>query len=285
MIIDAFILFNEIQMLDLRLHELSEDCDYFVLVEAAQTFAGRPKSYCFLENKEIFSKFLHKIIYFQVPRLPPLQEDTEEQRFRLETFQRDRIFDAVTHVPGISDEDIILISDVDEIPSRSAIRRVGDALLDSELVSFKQDHFRRKLNSEGLVKDEWALWPGTCAVKYKTFSRFMPGALRSQSRIDRFDLHSENRLLKLDVLDGGGWHLSYFGDARSLSWKVASFSHGASDSAVKYSNDAVEATQNINNEFADDDEIVRFYEIIQKLNYNVPISILRHPQKYSRLIV
>lgn len=283
MIIDAFIFFNELQLLEVRLNELAEVCDFFVIVEAAQTFGGRSKSYCFLDHKDRFSKFLHKIIYFQIPKLPPIPEDTESDRFRLEEFQRNRLFDAITHIPNVGYKDIVLISDVDEIPSVSGIRRAAEMLSSHEVVSFAQDHYRGCLQER--VADEWALWPGTIAVKYEMFSRFTPNALRAEARIDRFDITSMNRNVALDVVDEGGWHLSYFGGSAAVSWKVASFAHGAPDSVVQYNREAIEAHQALGEECDDPETLLRAYTTIANLNGKVPKHILAHPQRYAKLIV
>jgi hypothetical protein len=159
----------------------------------------------------------------------------------LEKFQRDRLFDAVTHVPGIGFNDIILLGDADEIPSVSAIGKAAEILEDADLVSFAQDHYRGSLN--GRVTDEWDPWPGTIAFKYKMFSRFTPDELRLEARIDRFNKDSKNRKIKLDFVENGGWHFSYFGGKNSIASKVSSFSHGAQNSAVKYNQNVSEVMQ------------------------------------------
>jgi beta-1,4-mannosyl-glycoprotein beta-1,4-N-acetylglucosaminyltransferase len=283
MIIDSFIFFNEIQLLEVRLNELFDICDYFVIVESAQTFAGRSKTYTFLEHKEKFSKFLHKIIYFQIPKLPPIIDDTEENRFRLEKFQRDRLFDAITHVPNIDFNDIVLLGDADEIPSIPGILRAAELLGGMDLVSFAQDHYRGSLN--GRVTDEWDPWPGTIAFKYKMFSRFTPDELRFEARIDRFNKGSKNRKIKLDFAENGGWHFSYFGGKNSIAWKVSSFSHGAQDSVVKYNQNVSEVIQTLDADRVKFEDINKAKSTISLLSEKIPSHILHNPEKYINLII
>lgn len=283
MTIDSSIFFNEIQLLEIRLNELSDICDYFVIVESAQTFAGRPKTYTFLEHKEKFSDFLHKIIYFQIPKLPPIVDDTEQNRFRLEKFQRDRLFDAITHVPGVDFNDIILLGDADEIPSVSGIRRAAELLNDVDLVSFAQDHYRGSLG--GRVTDEWDPWPGTISIKYKMFSRFTPDELRLEARIDRFNKHSQNRQIKLDFVEKGGWHFSYFGGKNSIAWKVSSFSHGARDSEVKYNQNVSEVLQILDSDRVKFEDLNKANLTISLLGEEIPSHILKNPEKYVNLII
>ena len=65
-IIDCFTFYNELDMLELRLNELNEVVDYFVLVECVKTHANNDKELYFENNKDRFSKFLDKIIHIIV---------------------------------------------------------------------------------------------------------------------------------------------------------------------------------------------------------------------------
>jgi len=65
-IYDAFLFFNELDLLEIRLNILNEYVDYFVIVEAVETFSGLPKKLFYEENKARFEKFKHKIIHYVV---------------------------------------------------------------------------------------------------------------------------------------------------------------------------------------------------------------------------
>ena len=69
---DCFTFKNELLLLDLRLHELSEAVDFFVLVEGTRSFTNRPKPLYFLENLERFKPFLDRIIHIIVDDFRPI---------------------------------------------------------------------------------------------------------------------------------------------------------------------------------------------------------------------
>ena len=67
---DIFTLNNELDMLELRLNILNDYVDYFVIVEATETFTGVDKPLYYQLNKERFSEFEHKIIHFVIKDTP-----------------------------------------------------------------------------------------------------------------------------------------------------------------------------------------------------------------------
>ena len=62
-IIDAFTFYNELDMLLYRLSVLDHVVDHFIIVEATKTHAGKDKPLFFEDNKQMFSRFLHKILH------------------------------------------------------------------------------------------------------------------------------------------------------------------------------------------------------------------------------
>ena len=63
MIYDCIPFFNELDILNLRLHILDPIVDKFIIEEATVTFSGQPKELCFEKNKDMFREFLPKIEY------------------------------------------------------------------------------------------------------------------------------------------------------------------------------------------------------------------------------
>ena len=122
MIYDCFIFFNEIDLLDLRLNELDSVVDKFVIVESTETFSKKKKTLFFNENKERFSKFKDKIIHIIVDDSPELTKTSSDPggRWNIEHFQRNCIERGLV---DCKPEDIILVSDVDEIPRKSSIKK------------------------------------------------------------------------------------------------------------------------------------------------------------------
>ena len=86
MIYDCFSFYNELELLELRLHELKDVVDKFVLVEATRKHSNQPKSLCFLENRDRFAQFADKIIHIVVDDAP-----ATDRPFAIERFQRNAI--------------------------------------------------------------------------------------------------------------------------------------------------------------------------------------------------
>ncbi|MBF0160509.1 MAG: tetratricopeptide repeat protein [Magnetococcales bacterium] len=125
-IYDCFTFFDEFDMLDIRLHHLWDYVDRFVLVEADHTHRGQPKEFIFDKNKERFSWASSKIIHVKAnlsvagrnfSRSSALNE--RDDNWKTEHDQRNAIMEGLR---SARDDDLILISDLDEIPSHAAMR-------------------------------------------------------------------------------------------------------------------------------------------------------------------
>jgi beta-1,4-mannosyl-glycoprotein beta-1,4-N-acetylglucosaminyltransferase len=108
---DCFTFFDELEVLELRLAELSDVVDHFVLVESTLTFTGRPKPLFFLENKERFRPYLHKIEH--VVLTDNDYPDAITSAWDREHFSRRAMLHGLKHA---APDDFVLVSDVDEIP-------------------------------------------------------------------------------------------------------------------------------------------------------------------------
>src|SRR3989338_10201209 len=97
-IYDCFSFFNEVELLKVRLDELYDSVDYFVLVESVETHRGNPKTLYFSENKHLFQPYLDKIIHIVLDEYHP-----EMGLWTREHHQRESIKNGLTHC---TDEDI-----------------------------------------------------------------------------------------------------------------------------------------------------------------------------------
>lgn len=152
LIFDCFTFFNELDLLELRLNELNEVVDYFVLVEATNTHTGKEKPLYYWENKDRFLPFSSKIIHVVVDDLPAeasklrlfldriyhltldkgsINLAFKREAWNREMFQRNAILRGVLSVSP-RDSDIVIISDVDEIPSKEWVTQAR-----SEITSIK----------------------------------------------------------------------------------------------------------------------------------------------------
>jgi beta-1,4-mannosyl-glycoprotein beta-1,4-N-acetylglucosaminyltransferase len=116
---DCFTFFNELEVLELRLAELFEVVDRFVLVEARLTFTGRPKPLIFLENRERFRPYLEKIEHVVLA-------ETDFPQGTVSAWDRE-YFSRRAMLRGLADaasDDFVLVSDVDEIPRPDVLAQV-----------------------------------------------------------------------------------------------------------------------------------------------------------------
>lgn len=205
-VIDCVTFFNELDILEIRLRELAEVVDRFVLVEATHTHAGQPKPLYFEQNKARFREWLPKIRHIIVHDLPTGNGLPGTRR--REMAQRNAIlrglFDA-------DDHDVILISDVDEIPRRSHIPRT----LDPGVVAvYDQTLYYYNLNTSSTTR-----WRGTRAAPAADVRALSPHVIRYGLGVP--DEHYPHYML----VQNGGWHLSYFGDVAHIQQKMTSFLH------------------------------------------------------------
>ncbi len=215
---DCFIFFNELDLLEIRLNVLNDVVDKFVLVEATKTFSNVGKPLYFKENKERFKKFEDKIIHIVVDEYP-----TFESAWDYEWHQRNSITKGLI---DCKDNDIILISDIDEIPNPVQINKYKKY---SGVKVFKQKMFYYYLNKIDLINPYWT------GVRMLNYSDFIKNDSSPQ----------KTRHLRGTLVNDGGWHFSYLGGAEKIAEKIKSFSHQEYNSSVY--TDLVKIQQKIEN--------------------------------------
>ena len=122
-VVDCFTFFNELDILELRLAELDNVVDFHVLVEATHTFTGQRKKLYYDEVKAEprFAKYLHKIVHLVIRNgVHETAQLSSEQVWKREHFQRDQINRGLDRLK-LKETDILLISDVDEIPDATTV--------------------------------------------------------------------------------------------------------------------------------------------------------------------
>ena len=228
-IYDCFMYFDEDLLLDIRLNSLNKFVKKFVITEATYTHNGTKKKLNFDINK--FKKFEDKIIYLVVDKQPNnildlIQGETEEQKgeklilngMARDYFQRENLSRGINEA---SNDDLILISDLDEIPNLNQINLTN---IKNNIVIFKQKMFYYKLN---LVYEDYT-WLGTKAVKKKNlispqWLRNIKGKKYPKWRIDTF--FSRKKYTNLFFVKDGGWHFTCLRTAEELEKKLLNFAH------------------------------------------------------------
>jgi beta-1,4-mannosyl-glycoprotein beta-1,4-N-acetylglucosaminyltransferase len=122
-IYDTFPFDGELDLLDHRLHETFDLVELFVLVESAETFRGQPKRLHFKENRERFAWASAKIRHITLDTLGPAGSSP----WRRQALQRDAI---MLGLRDAAPDDIVLVLDADEIPSRAVLQRLRSEGLD-----------------------------------------------------------------------------------------------------------------------------------------------------------
>ena len=228
-IFDCFMYFDEEQVLDLRLNVLYQNVDYFVIVESTYNHKGEKRNLLF--NSKKFEKFSDKIIYLVYDKIPQLVEpiketDNEKEKdgkyimnaLYRENAQRDFILEGLK---SAKKDDLILISDVDEIPKLSSVNLDQ---IKNEIILFKQDMFYYKYNLS-LPNFKWT---GTKAVKRKNL--VSPQWLRNVKdrkypfyRVDTF--FSDKKYINIQIINDGGWHFSNIKSPEMIEHKLRSYLH------------------------------------------------------------
>ena len=129
---DVFLFNNEFDVLEIRLNELSPIVDRFVIAESPVTHSGKEKPLHFSENRERFASFADRIdhVVTKLPLAAPDEQnlskrERERRSFNREHTQRNGLFEALS---GLADDDVILLSDVDEIPRATALKTACETI-------------------------------------------------------------------------------------------------------------------------------------------------------------
>ena len=163
-IFDCFMYCDEKMLLDIRLNILNKYVDKFIIVESSFYHNGKNRELTFDIND--YEDFKEKIIYVKVTEKPNnvRQYDTKDKKsvdifnaLLLDNFQRNKILLGLSQS---SSEDIIIISDIDEIPN---LENVDLRLISEKFIFFKQDFFYYKFN----LQHPTLKWFGSKATKKK----------------------------------------------------------------------------------------------------------------------
>ena len=204
MVYDCFQFFNELDILKIRLNVLSPVVDKFVISEATETFSGLAKPLYYEENKELFAEFRDKIIHVVVEDTP--KGDTHYR----DTFQKN----AVTRgLKGCTDEDIIIFSDLDEIPNPDKIREILQNFQKDKIYHFAQRLFYCYLNMEevsGSLLSYAGEFEGVAHKKWIGTKLLSYQLLREQNLLLGELRFPERKQIGIRV-EEGGWHFGYMG--------------------------------------------------------------------------
>lgn len=237
--------FNEIELLKMRLEELDPVVDQFVLVECAETQKGEPKSFCFNENRQLFEKYLHKITHVMVH-----EKHASTEFWGRENFQRNCIMRGLQNCQA---SDIILISDLDEIPRPEIVQKLSQSLPNESsklmkegvgkkfkvhnkkksgpgkaekmfylkgALAFEMAFYCYQLNRQTPTGERWGggPWVGTVATTYEMVQKF--GVQHFRDYRWKFPREIDS-----------GWHFTWMGGKDKIRQKMRSIIEGNSEIA------------------------------------------------------
>lgn len=212
MIVDCFTFYNELEILKKRLRYLSAKVDKFVLVESTVTHKGNPKKLYYKDNRDEFAEWNDKIEYVLVSDNP-----TDENPWSRENHQRNCIQRGLDRL-GLRSDDIVMISDVDEIPD---LRFVGNIPVGHEIVTAHMYSFEYSFDFMQTREP----WFGTVMTRYGNMNN--PQYYRERRWHFPFCQYS-------------GWHLSSFGDADFVYNKITNFAHCNDENVKKITKEELE---------------------------------------------
>lgn len=200
---DCFMYFNEEELLRTRIEELWDSVDFFVLVEGSHTHTGNEKPFYFKENEKAFEKYRDKLISRQVA-LPPHGKEPWFGWGR-EILQRASINHALAELK-LKDDDIVLSSDVDEIPRARVIEEYKGM---AGICCIEERTYHYNLNCQ---LETPTLDPKICRY-------------RSLKEIGAADLRYYHNAWPCQVIKDGGWHLSFMGGTEKIIEKMRAYAH------------------------------------------------------------
>lgn len=188
-------------MLEIRLNILNDYVDKFIIVENTETFSGVLKPINFNKEDERWSKWKDKIIHYVVDDFPLDDEiynmaiqspctGNKEHYWVREFYLKESARKALI---GCNDDDIVFISDMDEIWNPDIEFKPKE----DEVIKPKQLPYLYYLNQR--TDEDWLGWSGTICTRYKTIKEGVINHLRTDD------------MTPYTVIENGGWHFNSLG--------------------------------------------------------------------------
>lgn len=223
-VFDVFLFNGELDLLEIRFNLLNDYVDYFVISEYDETHSGIKKEFYYENNKHLFEEFHDKIIYTKIDSPTQKDLDTVSNLYGLHghrTFQQDAYEkDSIKKVleKHCSDDDIIIWSDLDEIPNPDVLKELNSFYDSNVVYNFSQDNFQGYLNwieTTGTIHSQTMdfdcegrrKWIGTKMFSFSILKKYTMTQMRRE-------LPKENN----SRIYPGGWHWSTVGSPNKNSF-------------------------------------------------------------------
>jgi beta-1,4-mannosyl-glycoprotein beta-1,4-N-acetylglucosaminyltransferase len=268
MIYDCFMFFNELDILEIRLEELYDVVDQFIICECTKTHSGKNKESLYLKNIDRYKKYSNKIKHIIFNYTNNNSVWTYYDNWKLENYQRQYLSNAID-IKNLNSEDIIITSDVDEIPKQSIVKDIKNNKTNYFFpLSITSQVYYGKLTCKCLEPQDHVEWDGIVIVDGETF-KINPN----------FQFYRQNKNLFKKLKNSGSWHFSFMGGEQSAIDKIESYAHS------EHNLDTVknQVQSRINN---CEDLLGRseFKMIKVEIDNKYPIAILKNLDKYKNII-
>jgi beta-1,4-mannosyl-glycoprotein beta-1,4-N-acetylglucosaminyltransferase len=231
-IIDSFLFFNELDLLEIRLKYLYPVVDYFIITEAKKSFGGYEKKLYFEENKKRFLKYKNKIVHQIIDYIPerfdnfnkpdPRYTDYHKSydhkhfgkklidlnmQFQREVYLKDYQIIGISKVAEMND--YIILGDLDEIPDTDILKQIkaNQLIPENEHITLCLKWYMYYFNLR-FPKE----WFGIRMCRYQYLEDKSVDLLRYPLEV--------RTLQKFRIFDNAGWHFSFFGGEAVVKEKL-----------------------------------------------------------------
>jgi hypothetical protein len=284
-IYDCFSFYNELDLLEIRLKEMYDVVDYFVIAEANTTHSGKPKEFVFEKNMDRYKQWTDKIRYIKITNMPGVvqehrinpnsgQPELFDNCWYNERYQRD----CLSH--GIGDaqaDDVIIVSDVDEIIRADAIKQVRQDTIHS-LWAFRMPFFNYRFNymwtTPLIYQVQGQAVRMDRAAQFQNFTNIREhyGKLWA----DRSNVYDDGNDL---CIQHGGWHFSSLGSSADVATKLLSFAH----SELAYQAETIDVDKLIAENKTSINPNAKFEPVV--LDNYFPKAITENTEQHKELII
>lgn len=262
-VFDLFMINTELDWMEIRMGELAEQVDYFVVLEAETDFTNRPKPLLVQENMAQFSQFQDKIIHHILNVTTNPYKDPWDREHFTRNAMMEQVFPTLKGDQAVNEGDVVIVSDVDEIPRADIVQALRNC------------DFPRRITLRTLYyrySFQWLLrepqWIHPQATFYVGPDTIKPDDLRL-GKVD-------------DEVFNAGWHCSScLARLDDMVNKVTSFSHQEFNTP-EFTNSS-KILQRVRDGLDPYNRTGKTYDRIDN-NPDVPVYLLKHPDQFAYLL-
>jgi beta-1,4-mannosyl-glycoprotein beta-1,4-N-acetylglucosaminyltransferase len=269
-------------LLELRLETLWDHVDYFVISEASYTHAGKERVTEF--NIIKFKKYESKIRYIPLDARP----EGPNGSWKNENFIRNNIANGLNDAKP---DDLILVSDLDEIPNPKAIQLYDPSFKRADLHQryysyYLNNYWIGNVDANGRLIPNTNVWHGTKITTYKHFIEFFKSNATSvriykSSGFLRGLKRAWFKFFQSQTIKDGGWHFTWVFSIENIIKKIESTAHQEFNHEEHKNTDRIiaiiQSGRDINKPFAR-------YEL-QAVDNQFPTYLIKNQERFSAYLL